>query len=193
MGKKREKRPSDAELVRRCLKGEEKSWELLLVRYRRMMFHIAYQFVGRVGEAEDLVQEIFLKLTHSLEKFDIGSNLGKWLYRVARNYCIDYYRKKRKEREWMVGEGGLMVELASSLPSQFLSVKRKEQILMLKQAIGGLPEPIRVCLALREFEGLSYLEIARKLDIPLGTVKSRINRGRSELLKLFGEQGAGRG
>jgi len=191
MGGRRREQPSDTELVERCLKGDEGGWELLLARYRRMVFNIAYQFVGRVEEAEDLVQEIFLKLMSSLKKFDLGSNLPQWLSRVARNYCIDYYRRKRKEKEWMVKKGELMLRFAPSSPSQFSSFERREQILMLKKAIAELPEPIRICLTLREFEGYSYQEIAEELNIPLGTVKSRINRGRLELLKLFEREEGG--
>ena len=91
----------------------------------------------------------------------------------------------------MVKKGELMLRFASSSPSQFSSFERREQILMLKKAIAELPEPIRICLTLREFEGYSYQEIAEELDIPLGTVKSRINRGRLELLKLFEREEGG--
>jgi RNA polymerase sigma factor (sigma-70 family) len=94
--------PPDAELIARCLRKEATAWEAIVVRYRRKVFHIAYKFTGKHDEAEDLTQEIFLKVFRSLEKFNQDADFSTWLSSVARNYCIDHYRASKREREVLV-------------------------------------------------------------------------------------------
>ena len=93
--------PGDAieSLIRRCLQGEQAAWDLIVRQYRRKVFNVAYKFVGRHDEAEDLTQDIFLKIFKSLDTFDRRANFQTWLISVSRNLCIDHYRSVRKERE----------------------------------------------------------------------------------------------
>src|SRR3972149_2346238 len=136
--------PSDAELIERCLRKDNAAWELVVARFRRKVFHISYKFTGKHDEAEDLTQEIFLKVFRSLDKFNRDADFGTWLSSVARNYCIDRYRASKREKE----------ELGEAV-------------------------------ILRDLQGLSYQEMAARLALPEGTVKSRINRGREELARLL--------
>src|SRR4249920_3516534 len=94
--------PSDAELIERCLGKDNAAWELVVARYRRKVFHIAYKFTGKHDEAEDLQQEIFLKVFKSLDRFHRDADFSTWLSSVARNYCIDHYRASKREREVVV-------------------------------------------------------------------------------------------
>ena len=86
-------------LIQRCLKGDQLAWEAVVRQYRRKVFNVAYKFVGRHDEAEDLTQDIFLKIFKSLDTFDRRANFQTWLISVSRNLCIDHYRSVRKERE----------------------------------------------------------------------------------------------
>ena len=94
--------PSDAELIERCLQKDNSAWELIVGRYKRKVFHIAYKFTGRHDDAEDLTQEIFLKLFKSLDKFNRDADFSTWLSSVARNFCIDHYRASKREKEVLV-------------------------------------------------------------------------------------------
>ena len=96
--------PSDAELIERCLRKDNSAWEQIVARFRRKVFHIAYKFTGRHDDAEDLTQEIFLKVFKSLDKFHRDADFSTWLGSVARNYCIDHYRASKREREVMVDD-----------------------------------------------------------------------------------------
>jgi RNA polymerase sigma-70 factor (ECF subfamily) len=147
--------PSDAELIERCLRGEANAWEQIVVRFRRRVFHIAYKFTGKHDEAEDLTQEIFLKVFRGLEKFHRDADFGTWLSSVARNYCIDHYRASKREREVLV-EDLLAFELAP--------------------ASSGNPY--------RQLEDSDRRSLVRR-GLDLLPVKSRINRGREELARLL--------
>lgn len=176
---------TDKELVQLCLEKDSLAWEAILFRYKKKIFNISYQFVGRMDEAEDLSQEIFFKVFHSLEKFNLDANFQYWIIRVAKNYCIDYYRKKRKEREAMVDNMEQIINVLKSVSTPHLVLEEKEKMDAIRNSINNLPEILRSCILLRNLYGYSYQDIARILNIPEGTVKSRINRGRLELSKML--------
>jgi RNA polymerase sigma-70 factor (ECF subfamily) len=172
------------ELIERCLNGDQAAWEEVVRLYRRKVFNIAYKFVGRHDLAEDLTQEIFLKLYKSLDTFDRRANFQTWLISVARNLCIDYYRSARKEREAINRE----IDPADLTPvSTDVSVdsrlEHRDRVRLLRQALDRLPPALRTAVMLRDIHELSYQEIADRLRLPEGTVKSRINRGRTELAR----------
>jgi RNA polymerase sigma-70 factor (ECF subfamily) len=172
---------NDTELVRRCMRDDGYAWEEILRRYKKRVFNISYQFVGRMDEAEDLTQEIFFKVFHSLDKFNQEANFQYWIIRVSKNYCIDYYRKKRKERESMVDNMEQVITVLRSMSTPQLVLEEKERQQAIRESISSLPPILRSCIVLRNLYGYSYQDIARILGIPEGTVKSRINRGRLEL------------
>jgi len=182
---------NDAELVAACLAGTEGAWDELHARHRRRVFNIAFQFTGRFDEAEDLSQEIFIKVFRALERFDAEGNFQQWLIRISKNHSIDHYRRRRKDREMLL-EGSLQLDITpSKTRSPYRSLELNERAAMFKQALGKLPPILKTCLTMRELEGLSYQEISQRLDIPEGTVKSRINRARSEMNRLVGRMRQG--
>jgi RNA polymerase sigma-70 factor (ECF subfamily) len=177
--------PSDAELIERALRKENSAWDQLVARFRRKVFHIAYKFTGKHDEAEDLSQEIFLKLFRSLDKFNRDADFSTWLSSVARNYCIDHYRAGKREREVVV-EDLVAFELApSSFGNPHSTLEDQDRRSLLRRGLELLPEKLRQAVVLRDLKGLSYQEMATELRLPEGTVKSRINRGREELMRLL--------
>ncbi|HJO39094.1 MAG: sigma-70 family RNA polymerase sigma factor [Vicinamibacterales bacterium] len=171
-------------LIERCLQGDEVAWDEIVQRHRRKVFNIAYKFVGRHDEAEDLTQDVFLKIFKALKTFDRRANFQTWLISVSRNLCIDHYRSVRKERESVdrsVDAGEM--SLASGGINPLTALERTDRRAFLQRALATLPETLRTAVLLRDIQELSYHEIAERLSLPEGTVKSRINRGRHELAR----------
>jgi RNA polymerase sigma-70 factor (ECF subfamily) len=179
-------------LIRRCLRGDEAAWETIVRHYWRKVFNVAYKFVGKHDEAEDLTQEIFLKIFKSLDTFDRRANFQTWLISVSRNLCIDHYRSVRKERETIDRDvdASELTPISKEVGAIAL-LEQQDRVALLRQALAGLPETLKTAVLMRDIQEMSYQEIARKLRLPEGTVKSRINRGRTELarqvMKLTGE------
>lgn len=171
-------------LIASCLGGDQSAWEEIVRQHRRKVFNIAYKFTGRHDEAEDLTQDIFLKIFKSLHTFDRRANFQTWLVSVSRNLCIDHYRSVRKERETIdrdVDAG----ELTPSAPGQnaYQALEQADRVELLRKAMAELPPSLREAVVKRDLQELSYQEIADQLNLPEGTVKSRINRGRTELAR----------
>ncbi len=171
-------------LIQRCLAGDQGAWEEIVRHHWRRVFNIAYKFTGRHDEAEDLTQDVFLKIFKSLKTFDRRANFQTWLVSVSRNLCIDHYRSVRKERETIdrdVDAG----ELTPSAPGQsaYATLEQRDRVSLLRRALAELPPTLRTAVMLRDIQELSYQEIADQLHLPEGTVKSRINRGRTELAR----------
>jgi RNA polymerase sigma-70 factor (ECF subfamily) len=171
-------------LIQKCLGGDQRAWDLIVKQHWRKVFNVAYKFVGRHDEAEDLAQEIFLKIFKSLDTFDRRANFQTWLVSVSRNLCIDHYRSVRKERE-VIDRGIDASELtpASRDTGPVAALEQRDRVELLRQALSHLPKTLRTAVVMRDIHELSYQEIADQLRLPEGTVKSRINRGRSELAR----------
>jgi RNA polymerase sigma-70 factor (ECF subfamily) len=171
-------------LIQECLNGNQAAWETIVRQHWRKVFNVAYKFVGKHDEAEDLTQDIFLKIFKALHSFDRRANFQTWIISIARNLCIDHYRSVRKERETIAREvdtGDLSP--ASSDASPLLQLEQSDLRELLRRALDQLPETLRTAVVLRDLHELSYQEIADRLGLPEGTVKSRINRGRLELAR----------
>lgn len=178
--------PSDSVdvLIERCLSGDQVAWEQIVRQYWRRVFNVAYKFVGKHDEAEDLTQDIFLKLFKSLHTFDRRANFQTWLISVSRNLCIDHYRSARKERETIDRDTNPNdLKAASKDLGPLVILEREDRRTLLHDALGHLTPALRSAVLLRDIQELSYQEIAERLDLPEGTVKSRINRGRLELAR----------
>ena len=179
-------------LIQRCLKGDQAAWDVIVRQYWRKVFNVAYKFVGKHDEAEDLAQDIFLKIFKSLDTFDSRANFQTWLISVSRNLCIDHYRSVRKERETIDRDVDTN-ELAPAArePGPIAALEQADRVALLRKALAALPATLRKAVLMRDIQELSYQEIADTLRLPEGTVKSRINRGRTELArqvkKLRGE------
>ena len=164
--------------------GDQVAWEEIVRLHRRKVFNIAYKFVGKHDLAEDLTQDIFLKLYRSLDTFDRRANFQTWLISVSRNLCIDHYRSVRKERETINRD----VDASTLSPvsrdrSAYAQLELRDRVQLLRAALDMLPPTLRTAVLMRDIQELTYQEIADRLNVPEGTVKSRINRGRTELAR----------
>ena len=146
--------PTDAELIERCLNRENAAWEEIVARFRRRVFHIAYKFTGRVDDAEDLTQEIFLKVFKSREKFNRDADFGTWLQSVARNYCIDRYRASKREREVVVDDLIAFDLAPSSSGNPHRAVEERDRRTFLKRGLDQLAPKLREAVMLRDLQGL---------------------------------------
>lgn len=180
------------QLIKRCLKGDQAAWDAIVRQHWRKVFNVAYKFVGKYDEAEDLTQDIFLKIFKSLDTFDRRANFQTWLVSVSRNLCIDHYRSVRKERE-TIDRGVDASELspASKEASPMAALEQRDRVSLLRDALAELPATLRSAVVMRDIQELSYQEIADRLRLPEGTVKSRINRGRTELAKQIKKRTTG--
>jgi RNA polymerase sigma-70 factor, ECF subfamily len=175
---------SERDLVQRCLDGDAAAWDSLARTYWKRVFNIAYKFVARYDEAEDLTQEIFVKLFRALPTYDRRAQFDTWLTRVSRNLCIDHYRRRRREEETFTDEiDPDTVQLDELVSRPDATLEQRDQIATVRRALSMLSPSYREALALRDIHELSYEDIARRLQLPEGTVKSRINRGRKELAR----------
>ena len=148
----------------------------------RKVFNVAYKFVGKHDEAEDLTQDIFLKIFKALNTFDRRANFQTWIVSISRNLCIDHYRSVRKERQTVARDVDMSdLQPASAERGPYAVAEHQDLRAQLRVALETLPSTLRTAVVLRDLRELSYQEIADRLQLPEGTVKSRINRGRIEL------------
>jgi RNA polymerase sigma-70 factor (ECF subfamily) len=176
--------PAIDDIIERCLDGDQSAWDEIVRLHWRKVFNIAYKFVGRHDLAEDLTQDVFLKLFKSLDTFDRRANFQTWLISVSRNLCIDHYRSVRKERE-SIARDVHPEDLAPIAPgrSAYAELELRDRVELLRIALDTLAPTLRTAVMLRDIQELAYQEIADRLKLPEGTVKSRINRGRTELAR----------
>ena len=171
-------------LIEQCLSGNQAAWEIVVRQNWRKVFNVAYKFVGRHDEAEDLTQDIFLKIFKALATFDRRANFQTWIISISRNLCIDHYRSVRKERQTIARDVDANdLQPASADRGPYAVAEHQDLRVLLRQALQTLPPTLRTAVVLRDLQELSYQEIADHLGLPEGTVKSRINRGRLELAR----------
>jgi RNA polymerase sigma-70 factor (ECF subfamily) len=174
-------------IVRECLEGRQGAWETLMNTYAKRVFNMAYQFSGSRQEAEDMTQEIFLKLYGSLAKFDFQRNFTAWLLTLAKNHLIDEYRKTKWERTQR-DEFDERVLPQASVSGPEESLARKEIRALIWEGLNHLSSEMRMAVILRDLQGRTYEEMAEILGLPLGTVKSRVNRARIALVEVLKEK-----
>ena len=169
-------------LIEQCLAGDQVAWEQIVRQNWRKVFNVAYKLVGKHDEAEDLTQDIFLKIFKALKTFDRRANFQTWIISISRNLCIDHYRSVRKERQTIARDVDSN-DLQPITPERgpYAQAEHHDLRAQLRQALETLPITLRTAVVLRDLQELSYQEIADRLGLPEGTVKSRINRGRIEL------------
>ena len=184
-------------LVRQCMAGDQQAWQQLVVSQHRRIYAICYRFTGSASDAEDLTQDVFLKLYRNLASFDTQKgSFQTWITTLARNLLVDHFRRTRMERTTdsldasFGGEGdgdGLTMadRLADPRPSQETHAAGLELKVRIQQALAQLSPELREAVVFRDLEDMDYKEIAQVLRIPDGTVKSRISRGRGELARLL--------
>jgi len=182
----------DQSLVGRCLGGDETAWEELVRVHTRQVYGLCFRFTNSSSEAQDLTQEVFLRVFRTIKSFrSTEGSFTTWLSRVTRNLLIDHYRRSRQERVTDSIEEQLPVleeegASASIRPDHQLAGREASEIL--QATLQKLSPDLREAVILRDLQELEYREIADVLAIPEGTVKSRINRGRAELARLLRKQ-----
>ena len=184
------------DLVKRCLAGEDSAWEALVRGYTRKVYNLCYRFTGRPEHAEDLTQEIFIKIYQTLRSYDAAQGTFlTWLNRVTRNHLVDHYRRTRRDRVTSSLEDELPTIEAKTGPEiePLGHVQARERRELLQLALNRLSPDLREAVVLRDLNDLDYAEIAQVLGVPQGTVKSRINRGRLELARVLKRMGVVRG
>jgi len=177
----------DSVLVQRCIGGDVAAWEQVVRDYSRRVYNLAYRFTSSHEGAEDLTQDVFIRVYRALGQYDPSQgNLSNWLMRLARNLIIDDYRRRQRTPT----DGGDSLDdheyhLHGSTDGPERALQREERRQQVHRAIQKLTPELRECVILRDIEELSYAEIVELLKIPEWTVKSRINRGRIELAKVL--------
>jgi len=187
--KKETNKEADLALVRRAKKGDYRAFDLLVLKYQSRIVSIAFKFVKEIQLAEDISQEAFIKAYRSIDSFREESAFYTWLYRItantAKNYLVSKGRRKESSiSEMSISENEDIFELPTNdSPEQILMAQSLKDTIY--DALSGLPEDTRTALSLREFEGFNYEEIAEIMNCPVGTVRSRIFRGREALEDLI--------
>ena len=187
--KKETNKEADLALVRRAKKGDYRAFDLLVLKYQSRIVSIAFKFVKEIQLAEDISQEAFIKAYRSIDSFREESAFYTWLYRItantAKNYLVSKGRRKESSiSEMSISENEDFFELPTNdSPEQILMAQSLKDTI--HDALSNLPEDTRTALSLREFEGLNYEEIAEIMNCPVGTVRSRIFRGREALENLI--------
>jgi RNA polymerase sigma-70 factor (ECF subfamily) len=176
---------TDEELVARATAGDLDSFNQLVSRWERPIYALAYRTLGREEEARDVVQDAFLRAFRGLKGFKGEAKFSSWLYRITLNLCRDWIRRERRAPLVQVPEGDDSMNLAEQMPSPDESVEdlvsRREMSRAVSLAMAELPEEQRTAIMLKEYQGLTFQEIAELLDCPLSTVKTRLYQGLSVL------------
>lgn len=185
---------NDNELIKEFLKGREPAFEELVCRYEKKVYTLCYQYVGNQEDALDMAQETFLRIYRFLPRFRFDAAFSTWVYRLTVNTCLDFIRKQKKNRSLSLDAplhlaGGETVEreMAHHGPSPAEALEKKEMQQEILKALDRLPEEQKMPIILKEFQDMSYEEIAGVLKVPLGTVRSRISRGRLKLKTILQE------
>jgi RNA polymerase sigma-70 factor (ECF subfamily) len=182
-----------AALVERCLGGDAAAWEEIVRLYHRRIYNVSYRFAGSAEDAEDLTQEVFIKMYRTLRTYDVSKGAFiTWVTTIARNLLVDHFRRSKHDRMTDSLESApagdqdaltLGEQLPDLGPSPDAGVQTQETQRAVHQALQKLSPELREAVILRDLQDLEYRKIAQVLRVPEGTVKSRINRGRAELAR----------
>jgi RNA polymerase sigma-70 factor, ECF subfamily len=183
-----------SQIVRRCLDGDSGAWAEMVRTHQKRVYGLCYRFTGNTADAEDLTQDVFLKIYSNLGAFDAArGSFPVWITTMTRNLLVDNFRRSRKQRvtdsldeSWDQTEGLKPADrLMATGPTPHEAAARNELAKMVQGALARVSVELREAVILRDLQDLDYKEIAQVLGIPEGTVKSRISRGRAELARLL--------
>jgi RNA polymerase sigma-70 factor, ECF subfamily len=184
-----------AMLVRRCVAGDAAAWEEIVQRYHRRIYNICYRFAGSADDAQDLTQEVFIKMHRTLNTYDLEKGaLMTWVTTMTRNLLVDHFRKTKQDRmtdslDAAPSDHEDAMPMGERIEDKALppdsSVQSREVREMVHKGLQKLSPELREAVILRDLQDMDYKDIAVVLKVPEGTVKSRINRGRAELARLL--------
>jgi RNA polymerase sigma-70 factor (ECF subfamily) len=182
-------------LVRRCVAGDAVAWDEIVQRYHRRIYNICYRFAGSPDDAQDLTQEVFIRMYRTLNSYDVGRGaFMTWVTTLTRNLLVDHFRKTKHDRltdslDTTASDNPDAMTLSHRIPDEGPApdsgVQSRETRDAVHQALQKLSPELREAVILRDLQDMDYREIATVLKVPEGTVKSRINRGRAELARLL--------
>ena len=182
-------------IVRRCISGDAAAWQEIVQRYHRRIYSICYRFAGSADDAQDLTQEVFIKMYRTLSSYDVERGaFMTWVTTITRNLLVDHFRKSKQDRitdslDATPSEHEDSMPLVEQIQDKSLPpdsrVQSRETGETVHRALQKLSPDLREAVILRDLQDLDYREIATVLKVPEGTVKSRINRGRAELARLL--------
>lgn len=184
-----------AALIRRCIAGDAAAWEEIVQRYHRRIYNICYRFSGSGDDAQDLTQDVFIKMYKTLNSYDLERGaFMTWVTTITRNLLVDHFRKSKHDRmtdslDTPISEHEDAMPLSEQIQDKSLPpdarVQSRETSQTVHQALQKLSPELREAVILRDLQDMDYKDIATVLKVPEGTVKSRINRGRAELARLL--------
>jgi RNA polymerase sigma-70 factor, ECF subfamily len=182
-------------LIRRCVSGDAAAWEEIVQRYHRRIYNICYRFAGSADDAQDLTQEVFIKMYRTLNTYDVERGaFMTWVTTMTRNLLVDHFRKHKQDRITDSLDAApsehedaqpLSDKIVDKGPAPDSHVQSAEAQTVVHEALQKLSPELREAVILRDLHDFSYTEVAAVLKVPEGTVKSRINRGRAELARLL--------
>ena len=182
-------------LVRRCIAGDAAAWEEIVRIYNRRIYNICYRFAGSGDDAQDLTQEVFIKMYRTLSSYDASRGaFMTWVTTITRNLLVDHFRKTKQDRvtdsmDAATSEHQDAMPVSEQIPdtgaSPDVRVQSREASETVHRALQKLSPELREAVILRDLQDMDYKDIAAVLKVPEGTVKSRINRGRAELARLL--------
>ncbi len=179
----------ELKLIQIAQKGDSQALEALLLKYEKKVYNVAYRFMGNEADAYDMAQDSLIKIYKGIRAFRLEASFSSWVYRVTVNTCLDELRKRKKAPISLDStlESGALIEDKTGMTPEVhaLNIESREDI---QKAINTLSADHRVTVVLRDIQGLSYEEIADSLSISIGTVKSRLNRGRQRLKEILIEK-----
>ncbi len=184
----------DELLVKQCQKGHYDAFEELIHKYQQKVYSLCYRYAGNYDDANDLAQEAFIRVYHSINKFHFKSTFSTWLFRVTSNVCLDEMRKKKKtssvslDSPMETDEGEMYFHLPDQKFNPEIMAERKDVQQIVHNAIQELPTDQKMTLLLREIQGFTYDEIAEVLEVSSGTVKSRLSRSRYNLKEILAQK-----
>lgn len=176
---------SEADLIAKCQEGDRQAFNRLVMHYQNLVYSFLYRLAPNWNDIDDLAQEVFVRVFHSIKKLKDRTQFKGWLYRIAVRVFIDEQRRWKKRKERFVSDEQLL-ETRTDLnetPAQLLEQEQLQR--RLQKALDRLPEEYRLAIVLREMQGLSYQEIANALKCSINTVRSRIFRGRQHLRRML--------
>ena len=184
-----------AAVIKRCLGGDSSAWEEIVRSHNRRIYNICYRFTGSQDDAEDLTQEVFIRIYKTLKSYDLERGaFTTWITTMTRNLLVDHFRKSKQDRMTDSMDAApaadedaptLGEQIQDEKPRPDATVATKETQKIVQMALQKLSPELREAVILRDLQDMDYREIADALKVPEGTVKSRINRGRTELARLL--------
>ena len=184
-------RISEQALIQRCKDGDVGAFDELVTRYEKRVFNFAFRIAGNYDDASDVAQEAFIRVFNSIHTFRGDANFLTWVYRIVTNVYLDERKKSKSHRQTSLDdlinldENSVTRQIVDDRPTPDQIVENKERALIVQKAINALPEYQRIIVTLYHMQHRSYEEIAEILHLPIGTVKSRLNRARLALLEIL--------